>query len=134
MPRSSGSAPAGLGRPSSGSPMRSARPWPAASPVVRRWRARASMPSVIRLLSWAADTRKRQIDRKPYSTRSSRARSGRSPVWAGRLDLHQPSSAMSPTSTRVTPGAGPSRAEISARQGCQGSAPVGPEGQVAAGD
>src|SRR4030095_16917660 len=45
----------------------------------------------------------RQMDRGPYSTRSSSARSGRSAPWVGRWTITMPSSAMSPTSTRVTP-------------------------------
>jgi hypothetical protein len=46
----------------------------------------------------------------PSSTRSSTARSGRSPPWAGRWTMTRCSSAMSPTRTRITPradGAGP---------------------------
>src|SRR4029453_14360079 len=57
-----------------------------------------------------------QIDRSPYSTRSSSARSGRSAPWVGRWTITMPSSAMSPTSTRVTPRGRSRRAEISAME------------------
>jgi hypothetical protein len=42
--------------------------------------------------------------RSPSSTRSSRARSGRAPAWAGRWTMTRCSSAMSPTRTRRRPG------------------------------
>jgi hypothetical protein len=45
----------------------------------------------------------RQMVRSPSSTRSSRARSGWSPGWAGRWTMTRCSSAMSPTRMRTTP-------------------------------
>ena len=64
------------------------------------------------------DRRPRQMVCSPYSTRSSRARSGRSPAWAGRWTMTRCSSAMSPTRTRMTP-RGPHRraAELERRPG-----------------
>jgi hypothetical protein len=54
----------------------------------------------------------------PYSTRSSRARSGRPPAWAGRWTMTRCSSAMSPTRTRMTPrGSHRRAAELERRPG-----------------
>ena len=85
-------APAGFGRPSTGSPMRSAGPWPAASPVARRCRVRASMPSHDPVGELGGRHAQTSDERRPSRTRSSRARSGRSSVWAGRWTTTRSSS------------------------------------------